>query len=334
MKTITGTFALVACALAASACTMKDQETPPLTGPSEFGTSVNVSVTPDVLPQDGLSQSDVMIRVLDSAANPVSDLSLAAEILVDNQVVDFGRLSAKSARTNGDGRATFRYTAPSNIGIEKIVDISVTPVGTNFGNHVPRIARIRLMPTGVRLPPIDMVAAFAFTPSNPAQGQTVIFDAQESQGTIAQYRWDFGDGRTATGQTTSHVFSEVGGYVVRLTLVDPDGRTQSISRSISVGEGAAPTADFAFSPANPRPNDEVRFNANASTAAPGRTIVSYVWDFGDGAKGSGAQVTRRYTQERSYNVTLTVTDDIGRTSVITRTVDVAEPEDDGGESSN
>jgi PKD repeat protein len=59
-----------------------------------------------------------------------------------------------------------------------------------------------------------------------------------------------------------------------------------------------------------------------------------VWDFGDGAKGSGAQVTRRYTQERSYNVTLTVTDDIGRTSVITRTVDVAEPEDDGGESSN
>jgi PKD repeat protein len=58
--------------------------------------------------------------------------------------------------------------------------------------------------------------------------------------------------------------------------------------------------------------------------------VSYAWDFGDGATGSGITATRRYTQARTYNVTLTVTDDIGRTSVITKSVEVAVPDDDDG----
>ena len=43
----TGLMALV------SACTMHDQDAPPLTGPSEFALSVSVAVTPDVLSQDG-----------------------------------------------------------------------------------------------------------------------------------------------------------------------------------------------------------------------------------------------------------------------------------------
>ena len=100
-----------------------------------------------------------------------------------------------------------------------------------------------------------------------------------------------------------------------------------MARSPSTG-GTSVTGD-------PHPNDEVRFNASASTATAGRRIVSYVWDFGDGNTGTGVQVTRRYTQARSYNVTLTVKDDIGRTSVITKQVEVAVPDDDdGGDSPN
>jgi PKD repeat protein len=326
--------ATMTCALATVSCTMKNQEAPALTGPAEFGTSVNVSVTPDVLLQDGASQSVVTVTVYDSVGKPTANVPLTAEILFENQVVDFGLLSARSIVTNGAGKATLVYTAPRDVGVEAVVDIAVTPTGTNFGNQVRRTATIRLVPTGVRLPPVNLVPAFTFTPSNPAQGQTVIFDAQESAGSIAQYRWDFGDGRTGTGQTISHAFSAVGNYIVRLTLVDPGGRTQSVSRSIAVGQGAAPTAQFVFSPGDPQPNDDVRFNANASVAGPGRTIVRYSWDFGDGSSGSGAQITHRYTLERSYNVTLTVTDDIGRQSVITQTVAVTLPDDDGGQSSN
>ncbi|HJR61246.1 MAG TPA: PKD domain-containing protein [Vicinamibacterales bacterium] len=322
--------AVFAATLAAASCTMKSQDAPSLTGPSEFGTSVNVAVTPDVLQQDGASQAVVTVVVRDSAGRPIANLPLTAEIRVGDQVVDFGLLSQKSIVTNGDGRATLVYTAPRDVGVEALVDIAVTPIGTSAGNHVSRSARIRLVPTGIRLPPVDLVPIFSFSPSNPAQGQTVIFDAQQSTGSIAQYRWDFGDGGTATGVTTSHSFSEIGAFFVRLTLVDSAGRTAFVSQSISVGQSPAPVAEFTFSPANPMPNDDVRFNASASLPSPGRTIVSYEWDFGDGGTASGVQVTRRYTLPRTYNVTLKVTDDLGRTSVITKSVEVAVPEDDDG----
>jgi PKD repeat protein len=323
---------MVAATLAS--CTMKNQEAPPLTGPSEFGTSVNIAVSPDILQQDGVSQSIVTVTVFGPDGKPLPNVSLTAEIISNGTPVDFGRLSARSLVTNASGKAKTIYTAPSDTGVETLVDIGITPVGTGAANHVIRTASIRLVPTGIRLPPLNLTPSFTFTPSNPAQGQTVIFDAQASTGAIAQYRWEFGDGATGTGSVTSHAYSELGSFIVRLTLVDNGGRAVSTSRSITVGQSAAPTAEFTFSPANPQPNDDVRFNASASVATAGRTIVSYVWDFGDGGTATGVQVTRRYAQARTYNVTLTVTDDLGRTSVVTKPVDVALPEDDGGTSPN
>jgi PKD repeat protein len=328
----------VACLLATTvigaSCTMKNQEAPPLTGPSEFGLSVSVAVSPDVLRGDGASQSVVTVTVRDPAGQPLSNRVLTTDILVDNTVVDFGSLSARSIVTKADGKATLVYTAPLLSDSESVVDITVTPVGSSSGNHASSSARIRLVPTGIRLPPIDLLPVFSTPTSNPAQGQAVLFDAQESTGSIAQYRWDFGDGGTGVGQTVSHSFSQIGTYFVRLTLVDQAGRTASVSRSISVGQAPAPTANFTFSPANPEPNDDVRFNASSSLPAPGRTIVSYAWDFGDGGSATGVQATRRFTQARTYNVTLTVTDDIGRTSVVTKSVEVAVPEVDDGQPPN
>lgn len=323
-------FAIVMAALLTASCTMNQQEAPPLTGPSGFGTTVDVAVTPDVLQGDGASQAVVTIATFDSHGQPLGNVPLLTEIRVNGMVVDFGSLSSRSVVTRADGRVSLVYTAPQILDQDVLVDIAVTPITNNAANHIARTAQIRLVPTGIRLPPTDLVPEFSMTPSTPAQGQTVLFDAQDSKGTIMEYRWDFGDGGSSQGQTASHVFSEIGTYFVRLTLVDPAGRTSSISRSIAVGQSAAPTAEFSFSPANPQPHDDVRFNASASVASAGRRIVSYTWDFGDGGTASGVQVTRRYGQPRTYNVTLTVTDDIGRTSTITKSVDVALPDDDGG----
>jgi PKD repeat protein len=334
MNNIFRVLTLATGVLVAASCTMKNQEAPPLTGPSGFGTSVNVSVSPDVLLQDGASQSMVSVLVFGPDSRPLANVPLTAEIWVDGQVVDLGALSARSLVTNSAGKATLVYTAPRDVGGEAVVEIAITAVGTNFGSHKPQVARIRLVPTGIRLPPVNLTPSFTFTPSNPAQGQTVVFDAQASTGNATQFRWEFGDGSSGSGITATHAYSDLGSFIVRLTLVDAAGRTVSVSRSISVGQSPAATAEFTFSPANPQPNDDVRFNASASVAAPGRTIVSYVWDFGDGGSATGVQASRRYTVARTYNVTLTVTDDLGRISVVTKPVDVAVPDDDGGGSPN
>ena len=324
-------FRLVALGLAAvfaTSCTMKDQEAPPLTGPSELGTSVNVAVMPDVLQQDGTSQSVVAVTVFNASGKPAPNVAMRAEIKVNGQVVDFGNLSARSIVTGSDGRAVFVYTAPFvSASVESMVDIAVTPIGSNYQNAIPRNASIRLVPTGIVLPPSGLNPAFTFSPQAPSQGQGVFFDASASvapaNNPITQFRWDFGDGGSGSGATTTHSFSNAGTYFVRLTVSDASGRSVATTQTVTVGAGAVPTASFTFGPTPARANIPVNFNGSGSTPAPGRTIVSYRWEYGDGSPTeSGAQVAHSFAVAGVYTVTLTVTDDVGRSHTTNRTVTV------------
>ena len=52
-------------------------------------------------------------------------------------------------------------------------------------------------------------------------------------------------------------------------------------------------------------------------------IVSYAWNFGDGATASGALVTHVYSQPGAYQVSLTVTNSQGLTATTTQVVRIA-----------
>jgi PKD repeat protein len=313
----------------ASACTMKNQDAPPLTGPSELDQSIVVSVSPDLLPQDGASQSLVTVTARDANAAPIRNMSLRAETWVGGTPVDFGSLSARSIVTGSDGRATLVYTAPPSPAVSPdnflIVSVVVTPLGTDFSNSSPRSASIRLVPQGVVIPPGDLQPAFTFTPTSPTDNQTVLFDASTSKGTIADYQWNFGDGDRASGVTASHQYDTPGTYVATLTIVDPFNRPASISKSIIVTPGLSPSAAFVFSPTNPRANQGLNFNASASRAPAGSSIVSYTWDFGDGSPRvttGSAVISKSYAVPATYVVTLVVTDSTGKTATASIAVTV------------
>src|SRR5687767_4401959 len=123
-------------------CTVKKQETPSLTGPSELSTAISISVSPDVLFQDGASQSLVTITARDSNGQPLRNLPLRVEIAVDGVVTDFGSLSARSVVTDANGRAIVSYTAPPapafSVDTGTVIQIVVTPLGTDFANATPR----------------------------------------------------------------------------------------------------------------------------------------------------------------------------------------------------
>ena len=320
-----------------SGCMTKTQPPPDLAGPSEFGTSVAVAISPDVLPQDGASQSVVTVTARDPNGQPVRNLALRAEIRVNGTPMDFGSLSARSLVTGTDGRSTLVYTAPASPGSAvdpfTIVEIVVTPVGTDFNNSQARSASMRLVPQGPVLPVDGLQPAFTVTPSSPADHQRVLFDASTSQSPsnnpIVSYSWNFGDGHTASGRTASNEYSSAGTYVVTLTITDGFGRSASTSQILNVGAGVNPTASFSFSPTDPLPGTSVNFNALASRAAPGRRIVSYSWDFGDGSpNGSGAQTSHLYPLLGNYTVTLVVTDDAGRIGVASQTLPVQLPDEE------
>lgn len=67
-------------------------------------------------------------------------------------------------------------------------------------------------------------------------------------------------------------------------------------------------------------------DASTSTAAAGRTITAYSWNFGDGSvAGTGVTTDHIYASPGTYSVTLTVTDNTGKTGTITKDVVVKAP---------
>jgi PKD repeat protein len=314
----------------ASACTMKSQEAPPLSGPSEYATSIAIATAPDLLTQDGASQSVITVTARDSNSAPIRNLSLRAQIEVGGVNADFGSLSARNLVTGSDGKATVVYTAPPAPAVAvdngTVVEIVITPVGTDYNNSASRSASIRLVPPGSVAPPDGLKPSFTFTPSAPVDSQTVLFDASASTSAagnpIVSYVWSFGDGRGGSGVTVGHAYTTAGSYVATLTIADAYGRTAQKSANVIVVAGLNPTAAFTSSPSDAAVNQPVNFNASGTRAAPGRTIKSYDWDFGDGVFGSGITTSHSYSLARSYVVVLTVTDDSGKKGTATGSVAV------------
>ena len=351
--TIAGGMTMAAVVLlSAAGCTVKKQDAPELTGPSELGVSLAVTATPDVLTMDGSAQSSVVIQARNGQNQPIRDMGLRAEIVVGGEVIDYGRLSSKTASTNSEGRASFVYTAPQSPTLgntdsgRDTVTIRVIPSGSDYSNAVERTVTIRLVPQGVILPrPYTPVARFVFSPSAPAEGVAVQFDAAGSvdviecpansasvdqctstKSTIVDYAWNFGDGSRGSGERISHTYDKLGAYTVTLTVTNSRGITASTSQFVTVGNSADPTASFTLSPASPAINQSVFMNASASKATPGRRLVGYDWTYGDGSTDSGVNVSHRYSRLGNFTVSLTVRDDLGKTGTATQVVTVGVPD--------
>jgi PKD repeat protein len=199
-------------------------------------------------------------------------------------------------------------------------------VGTDARSNDPRSVDIRLVAPGVISPSDPAVPDFTITPEEPVQGADATFNASDPllDAILVVYRWNFGDGSTASGRVVKHRFGDPGNYPVTLTVTDADGNTDSRSKTVTVVPSAEPQAEFVFSPSTPNVGDTVFFNASTSAASPGRTIVSYRWNFGNSTSTvSGIIVSRVFTVADTYNVTLTVTDDVGVTASTSKTVNVA-----------
>jgi PKD repeat protein len=315
-------------ALVASACTMKEQEAPPLTGPSEFGTSITVEITPDSITQDGASQSLITVTARDANGQPLRNVTVRLDTFVNDTLVDFGSLSARTIVTGGDGKATATYTAPPATpnGTEQTVTIRVTPLGSDAATSTPRTASLRLMPQGTVFPPSTVNAAFTVSPTAPVEDTAVLFDASTSEGEITAYEWNFGNGQTGSGVTATTSYREPGTYIVTLTVRDQFGRGDTAATSLTVSGGTAPSPAFTFSPTGPVDDQVVFFNASTSTVPAGRRIVSYRWDFGDGTRvtTSSATTSHVFRNPGTYRVTLTVRDDTGREASTTVDVPVSD----------
>ncbi|RLA78104.1 MAG: hypothetical protein DRG33_05990, partial [Deltaproteobacteria bacterium] len=83
-----------------------------------------------------------------------------------------------------------------------------------------------------------------------------------------------------------------------------------------------PVASFSYAPSSPKAGESITFDASESRAGTRASLISYVWDFGDGTAGSGKIVKHTYTNDGSYIVKLTVTNSCGNKDTETKTITV------------
>jgi PKD repeat protein len=91
--------------------------------------------------------------------------------------------------------------------------------------------------SGTNTPP---TAAFSSSSSN----LIASFNAgasSDSDGTIASYAWNFGDGSTGTGVTPTHTYATGNTYSVMLTVTDNQGATGTVTNPITVAAQGAIT---------------------------------------------------------------------------------------------
>ncbi|MFC2039272.1 PKD domain-containing protein, partial [Chloroflexota bacterium] len=143
------------------------------------------------------------------------------------------------------------------------------------------------------------------------EGDTVAFDGSSSSddGTIVSYEWDFDDGSSGAGETTSHVYADNGTYTVTLTVTDNNEATDTDAATVTI-DNIAPTVN-AGPDETVDEGDTVSFSG--SFTDPGSADTHTIeWDFGDSSTASGTLTTTHvYADNGSYTVALTVTDDDG-----------------------
>ena len=179
---------------------------------------------------------------------------------------------------------------------------------------------------------VPTVSRFTFSPTNPTINQDVSFNGSASTVSNGTFAWDFGDGTTGTGVTTTHRYLRGGQFTVTLTVTSDSRQTSTSSRTINVSTTLPPTAaNFNFSPTTPSINQDVVFTVvGTGVPGPGNPIpggpvqgASYAWDFGDGTSGIGTTVTHRYVSAGTYAVTLRVTSEAGLTATTVRQLTVS-----------
>jgi PKD repeat protein len=167
------------------------------------------------------------------------------------------------------------------------------------------------------------VASFTAVPPAGPSPLTVRFDASASyasNGSIVSYIWDFGDGTSGSGITTTHIYTNISTRTATLTVKDSNGLESSATTTIQISDKIV--ASFTANPPKGVPPLKVIFDASLSKPTNGASIVSYEWDFGDGKSANGKIVNNTYLYGGKYTTTLKITDNQGYIASTTKIISV------------
>src|SRR5262245_31015181 len=205
-----GAWLSVGLLLTLGGCGMDELDVPELDGPSELGTSVTLTASPDIVTADGFSTSLIQVTVHDQNERPAAGRQIfLASSDAAGRTADIGILRSTGSGgigtglvlvTGSNGVAQAAYEAPVRTDFtgNGSVLVQARPVGTDFDGQVYRTVRIELRSAEPRLFPqipgnSPPTCNFTIEPSaGPFRVNTAILfqsTSFDSDGTIIRYEW-------------------------------------------------------------------------------------------------------------------------------------------------
>jgi PKD repeat protein len=140
-------------------------------------------------------------------------------------------------------------------------------------------------------------------PYSGTAGQPVQFIAQLGGTGRAILTWSFGDGSSGVGRGPQQTYSVLGVCTVTLVATNGGVTAQNTTFAVITAPSQSSLTVSAGGPYTGSAGQPVTLMARANVA--GASLL-FLWDFGDGASGSGSTVTHAYAAPGTYLATVTV----------------------------
>lgn len=129
---------------------------------------------------------------------------------------------------------------------------------------------------------------------------------------IVKTHWDFGDDNFSDQENPSHRYESGGQYRIVLSVEDSSGATYQTEQLINVQR-----SDFSFSANNLTVafTPDIKFPADQAV---------FQWNFGDGRSASSQLPNHVYSNSGTYDVTLTISDNVGVVGQVTKQITVSQ----------
>ena len=151
------------------------------------------------------------------------------------------------------------------------------------------------------------------------QFSSLIFTSSSSDpdGNLVAFKWYFNNEVISEQNQFTRAFNETGIYQMKLEVQDDDGIWSSqTATNFKIIPNTAPSVDFIYS------HEDSVYTFNSSVSDSEGSVTSYAWSINGESYSSEDNITWIANKTGTYTVTLTVSDDGGMKSSISKDIDV------------